>query len=192
MSESNHDDAPPGTAPTAGGAPAEAPRSWGRALLAEAPYLAMLLAGFGGVAYAGASRQPSLLYWQVLAPLFGLLCVAAGWQRATARGMRLQLVWTQAAHWAAFLAAMLLLFMPAVRAVVTDSATEIGLLLLLGLGTFVAGVHAGSWRIIAVGAVLGAAVPAVAVLQQSAMLIAGLGFAVALVGAAFVVARMRA
>lgn len=189
MSESAAATAPPsaaGTLPTP-----EAPRSWGRALLAEAPYLTMLLAGFGGVAYAGASEQPNLLYWQIMAPLFGLLCVVAGWNRAAGRGMRLRLVWTQAAHWAAFLAAMLLLFMPAVRGVLNDNATEIGLLLLLGLGTFVAGVHAGSWRIIAVGAVLGASVPAVAVLQQSAMLVVGGGIAAATIGVVFVVARMR-
>ncbi|MBR0673430.1 hypothetical protein [Neoroseomonas soli] len=189
MSDSIAAAAPQG-APAPAPAP-EAPRSWGRALLAEAPYLAMLLAGFGGVTYAGASEQPNLLYWQIMAPLFGLLCVAAGWNRAAGRGMRLQLVWTQAAHWAAFLAAMLLLFMPSVRGVVNDNATEIGLLLLLGLGTFVAGVHAGSWRIIAVGAVLGASVPAVAVLQQSAMLIVGGGIAAVLVGVVFVLARMR-
>ena len=86
---------------------------------------------------------------------------------------------------------MLLLFMPSVRGVVNDNATEIGLLLLLGLGTFVAGVHAGSWRIIAVGAVLGASAPAAAAVQQAAMPIAGLGLAAALTGAAFVLARMR-
>ncbi|HWT09293.1 MAG TPA: hypothetical protein VN329_09010 [Roseomonas sp.] len=174
-------------------APAMPPpgRSWGRAILAEAPYLLMLLAGFAGVAYAGGAGTPNLLYWQVLAPVFGLLCIAAGWNAAAGRGQRMRLVWTQAAHWAAFLAAMLMMFLPSVRGVVNDNATEIGLLLLLGLGTLVAGIHAGSWRIIAVGAALGASVPAVAVLQQSAMLIVGGGVLVALVGAAFVFARAR-
>ena len=86
---------------------------------------------------------------------------------------------------------MLMLFLPAVRGVVNDNATEIGLLLLLGLGTLVAGIHAGSWRIIAVGAVLAASVPAVAVLQQSAMLIVGGGLLVVLVGVVFIVARAR-
>lgn len=173
--------------------PAAAPpgRSWGRAILAEAPYLLMLLAGFAGVAYAGSSGSPNLLYWQVLAPVFGVLCIAAGWNAAAGRGQRLRLVWTQAAHWAAFLIAMLMLYLPSVRGVVNDDATEIGLLLLLGLGTLVAGIHAGSWRIIAVGAVLGASVPAVAILQQSALLITGGAILVALVGAAFVLARAR-
>ncbi len=172
-------------------APAPPARSWGRAILAEAPYLLMLIAGFAGVAYVGGAETPNLLYWQILAPVFGLLCIAAGWNAAAGRGLRMRLVWTQAAHWAAFLVAMLMLFLPAVRGVVNDNATEIGLLLLLGLGTLVAGIHAGSWRIIAVGAVLAASVPAVAVLQQSAMLIVGGGLLVVLVGVVFIVARAR-
>lgn len=166
-------------------------RSWGRAILAEAPYLIMLVAGFGGVAYASGATTPNLLYWQILAPVFGALCIAAGWNAAAGRGQRMRLVWTQAAHWAAFLVAMLLMFLPSVRGVVNDNANEIGLLLLLGLGTFVAGVHAGSWRIMAVGSVLGASVPGVAMLQQSAMLITVAGLLVVLVGAGFVYARAR-
>lgn len=165
-------------------------RSWLRIALDEAPYLIMLFAGYVGVAVSG-GETPNLLYWQVLTPVFGVLCVAAGWKAAASRGMRTRLVWTQAAHWAAFLLAMLLMFLPSVRGVVNDNATEIGLLLLLGLGTFVAGVHAGSWRIVAVGAVLAASVPMVATLQQSALMLAVAAFVVLIVGGVFLVARAR-
>lgn len=182
------DDAPAARAP----APAPAPgRSWGRILLAEAPYIAMLIAGFFGVAWVGGSEQPNLLYWKILTPIFGLLCIVAGWTNSGSSGGRTRLIWTQGLHWAAFLMAMMLLFAPSVRGVVNDNATEIGLLLLLGLGTFVAGVHAGSWRIMAVGAVLGASVPAVAVMQQSVMLIAGGGLVVVLCAVAFVLVAAR-
>jgi hypothetical protein len=183
------DDAP---APPPPPAPAPAPgRSWGRILLSEAPFLAMLVAGFAGVAWVGASEQPNLLYWYVLTPIFGLLCIVAGWPNAAAQGGKTRLIWTQALHWAAFLIAMMLLFAPSVRGVVNDNATEIGLLLLLGLGTFVAGVHAGSWRIMAVGAVLGLSVPAVATMQQSVMLIAGGAVVVTLTAVAFLVVASR-
>ncbi len=183
------DDAPaPPAAPPAPAAPA---RSWGRIILSEAPYIAMLLAGFFGVAWIGGAEQPNLLYWQVLAPIFALLCIAAGWSASATRGGRTRLIWTQGLHWAAFLIAMMLLFAPSVRGVVNDNATEIGLLLLLGLGTFVAGVHAGSWRITAVGAVLGLSVPAVAVMQQSVMLIVGGALVVLLFAGAFVLVAAR-
>ena len=178
--------APASPPPLAPPVPPAQGQSWGRILLAEAPYLAMLAAGFLGVAWVGGAEQPNLLYWKILTPVFGLLCIIAGWAGSEASGGRTRLIWTQTLHWAAFLIAMMLLFSPSVRGVVNDNATEIGLLLLLGLGTFVAGVHAGSWRIMAVGAVLGLSVPAVATMQQSALLIVGGGRVVVLCGVAVV------
>jgi hypothetical protein len=183
------DDAP--ATPAAAPAPAAPARSWSRILLSEAPYIAMLLAGFLGVAWIGGAEQPNLLYWQVLTPIFAALCIAAGWTASATRGGRTRLIWTQGLHWAAFLIAMMLLFAPSVRGVVNDDAAEIGLLLLLGLGTFVAGVHAGSWRIMAVGAMLGLSVPAVAVMQQSVMLIMGGGLVVLVFAGVFVLVSAR-
>ena len=54
----------------------------------------------------------------------------------------MQLVVTQALHWLAFVGAMWLMFLPEVRGIVNDNATSLTLLILLALGTFVAGVHA--------------------------------------------------
>lgn len=172
--------------------PPAAPRSWGRIVLAELPYLAMLAAGYGGVAALGVSDAPNLLYWEIMAPVFGALCIAAGWKRAAAAGQRGRLVWTQAAHWAAFLAAMLLLFLPRMRDILPGPAAEIGLMLLLGLGTFVAGVHAGSWRIAAVGAVLGLSVPALALLHATLLVLVGGAVVVLAIGALFLYASARA
>ena len=134
----------------------------------------------GSATYAGLGGTFQVLGTALLAIPMTSLIAARGRRSGLALG-----------YAAAFLGAMLMLFLPSVRGVVNDNATEIGLLLLLGLGTFVAGVHAGSWRIIAVGAVLGASVPAVAMLQQSAMLIAGGVAVAALIGVVFVFARMR-
>lgn len=44
-------------------------------------------------------------------------------------------------------------------------------LTLLALGTFTAGVHIAAWRICLVGAILALGVPAIAWLQQSALLL---------------------
>ena len=182
-------DSPPGRtafdAPPAVGAAAPPPRSMAGEILGQAPYILMLAGAFGGVAYTAFADTPNPLYWMILAPLFGLLCVAAGWEKAPERGGRMRLVWTQAAHWAAFLVAMLLLFRPEVQGVMQGRASEIGLLLLLALGTFVAGVHAGSWRIVAVGALLGIAVPLVGLVQQSALLVVASGLLVAAAAAVF-------
>lgn len=172
-------------------APAPAPRTMAGEVLGQAPYIAMLAASFGGVAYAAFSNTPNAIYWMVMAPLFGLLCVIAGWSAAPDRGGRLRLIWTQGAHWAAFLLAMLLLFRPEVQGVMQGRASEIGLLLLLALGAFVAGVHAGSWRIVAVGAILGLAVPLLAFIQQSALLLVAAALLMAATGAVFLWAASR-
>jgi len=46
-----------------------------------------------GVAYGTFSRRPITIYWEVLAPIIGLLCVGAGWHSASDKGARLQLIW---------------------------------------------------------------------------------------------------
>jgi hypothetical protein len=97
----------------------------------------------------------------------------------------MRLVVTQALHWAAFLGAMWLMFLPEVGGVVNLNATSLTLLILLALGTFVAGVHAAVWRISAVGVFLALAVPAVAWVQESAMLLLVGAVLLILVGAAF-------
>ena len=61
----------------------------------------------------------------------------------------------------------------------------VALLILLALGTFVAGVHAAVWRISAVGVFLALSVPAVAWVQESAMLLLVGAVLLILVGAAF-------
>lgn len=184
-----HDiDAPPAAPPPAHAAPE---RSTAAALLDQAPYILMLAAAFLGVAYAGLSAEPNPLYWKVVTPVFGVLCVVAGWAGAPARGGRMRLVWTQALHWAGFLLAMLVLFRPEVQAVLQGRGAEIGLLMLLALGTFVAGVHAGSWRITAVGAVLGVSVPMLALVQQSFLIVLAAVVVVGAVGAAFVLTAGR-
>ena len=77
------------------------------------------------------------------------------------------------------------MFLPEVRGILNDNATSLTLLILLALGTFVAGVHAGVWRICAVGVFLAVSVPAVAWIQESVMLILVSVLLLLLVGFAF-------
>ena len=67
----------------------------------------------------------------------------------------MRLIWTQALHWLAFLVAMNSGLLPNVQNMLNSDATGLAILLLLALGTFVAGVHilvgrsafsASSWR----------------------------------------------
>src|SRR5271167_101521 len=89
--------------PASGPAPPTA--SGGRlgagAWLAELPYAAMLLGAFIGLALESATGRPAVLYWQILAPIYGLICILAGWARGEKRSSRTRLIWTQALHWLA-------------------------------------------------------------------------------------------
>lgn len=181
---------PTGAAPPTS-PPPPPPGRMRRVLLAEAPYLAMLAAVFFGIAQAALAKEPDPLYWMIVTPLFGVLCIAAGWAGAPGRGGRARLIWTQALHWGAFLIAMRVLFRPEVQAALGARGTEIGLLILLALGTFVAGVHAGSARIVGIGVVLGAAVPPLALVQHAALLTLAAAALAGAAGAVFVMLAMR-
>jgi hypothetical protein len=64
----------------------------------------------------------------------------------------------------------------------TDSRA-LYVLTLLALGTFTAGVHIGAWRICLVGVILAIGVPAIAWLEQSALLLLLAGIVVIGIGA---------
>jgi hypothetical protein len=143
-----------------------------RALLKrEWPYLLVLALALFGIAYTSFSRSPMGVYWMVLAPLIGVLCVVTAWPDARDRNEHLRLLWTQALHWLAVVLAMHLMFMTDVVRMMNADASALAVLTLLALGTFTAGIHIGSWRMALVGVILGLGVPGIAWLEQSALLI---------------------
>ena len=143
----------------------------GQILLRDLPYIAMLVLGIGGIAFRSFSGGPILLYWQILLPLFGVMCILAGWPAARTLEQRRALIWTQGLHWAAFMLVTYALSMKQLRGVLNDNAMALALLALLTLSTFVAGVHARAWRICLIGVVMGLALPAVAWVDQAAILL---------------------
>ena len=67
--------------------------------------------------------------------------------------------------------AMNLVFVADVGQMMNADARALSILTLLALGTFTAGVHVGAWRICLVGIILGLGVPAIAWLEQTALLL---------------------
>jgi hypothetical protein len=164
-----------GPSPEHAPTPEHGPDTWPvnvrRFLLREWPYLAMLVVALFGVAYTSVTRTPITLYWFALAPFIGAVCVVTRWSAVKSRDDRLHLVWTQVLHWGAVLAAMNLLYVADVGQTMSTDARALYVLTLLALGAFTAGVHIASWRICLVGVILALGVPAIAWLQQSALLI---------------------
>jgi len=156
----------------------------GSLVLRELPYVVVLILTLVGVAYASVSRQSMVGYWELLAPVIGLLCVILGWPHAPDNAARFRLVWTQALHWLAFLVAMNLLLLSGVADMLSPDATGLTILTLLALGTFVAGVHIQAWQVCILGMVMGLGVPAIAWVERSALLLLLAVVALAVVGAA--------
>lgn len=91
--------------------------------------------------YTSFLKQPIMGYWELLAPVIGVVCVGSGWSSANDKNARLQLILTQALHWAAFLVVMNMILLPSVQRIFSAGATGLAVLILLALGTFTAGVH---------------------------------------------------
>jgi len=147
----------------------------------DLPYIIMLSMAVVGIGLVTFTGEPIGFYWELLTIIYCGLCILVGWRHAPTQPERIKLVWTQVLHWAAFLAAMWLIYTPTMRALIDVNATGLNLMVLLALGTFVAGIHAEAWQICVVGLILALFVPAMAIIQRSSLFIM-----VALLGIIFV------
>jgi len=140
-------------------------------LIRELPFSLVLVLTLLGVAYTSLLKQPIMGYWELLAPVIGLVCVGSGWSSANDKNARLRLICTQALHWAAFLLVMNMMLLPSVQRILNASATGLAVLMLLALGTFTAGVHVLSWQVCLLGIIMAFCVPAAAWIEASALMI---------------------
>jgi hypothetical protein len=150
-----------------------------RFLIRQLPYLAVLALAIFGVAYSNFSGHPINGYWEFLAIATGLLCIFLRWPTAPDRETRLRLVWTQVAHWTAVIVAMNLVLLQGFQQMMPVQAAGLVLMLLLGLGTVLAGIGLSSLRICFLGLAMALSIPAMTWLKQASLLLllAGVGIA---------------
>lgn len=146
-------------------------------LLNKLPYLIVFVLATLGVAYISITGSPLYGYWEVLGLAVGVACVVIGWRQTDDGSARRRIVVTQVLHWGAFLIAMNILLWPSVNTFLNGPATGLALMLLLALGTFVAGIHVSS-DIALLGIALALTVPAIAWLKKSALLLVLVGLVV--------------
>jgi hypothetical protein len=164
------------TGPGSVGQPASSPQGRMHKLwhvgfwLKELPFSLVLVLTLIGVAYTSFSKQPITVFWELLAPLIALVCVATGWQFATDSQARLQLIGTQVLHWLAFLVVMNLMLLPSVQRDFSAQATGLAIFTLMALGTFTSGVHVMSWQVCLLGLIMALGIPAIAWIQNAALL----------------------
>jgi hypothetical protein len=138
----------------------------------ELPFALVLILTTLGVAYTSLTKQPLVGYWELLAPLLALVCIGSGWPSATDKTARLILIGSQALHWLAFIVVMNVLLLPSVQRNFTANATALAVFTLLALGTFTAGLQVYSWQVCSLGLVMALAVPAIAWIENSALIVA--------------------
>jgi hypothetical protein len=149
----------------------------------ELPFTIVLILTIAGVAYTSFSKTPIVTYWEILAPIIALVCVGAGWQEAGDKAGRLRLIVTQALHWFAFLLVMNMLLLSSVQRISTAQTTALAIFTLLALGTFTAGVQVLSWQVCLLGLIMALGIPAIAWIENSALLVVLIVGAVIGVGA---------
>src|ERR1700721_596590 len=149
-------------------APPPKPRSF---WLRELPFTVVLILTIAGVAYTTFARRPIAGYWEILAPIIGLVCVGAGWQEAGDKTGRLRLIVTQVLHWGAFLLVMNMLLLSSVQRIFTAQATALAIFTLLAVGTFTAGIQVLSWQVCLLGLIMALGIPAIAWIENSALLV---------------------
>jgi hypothetical protein len=135
----------------------------------QLPFFAILTLAIAGVAYTNMSHQPLVGYWEFLALAMGVVCVVTEWVEIDDKQARLRLMWTQALHWAAVLVTMNIMLLSGVQQLLPAPATSLVLLILLALGTFLAGLNLRSIQICFLGLALALAVPAISWVKQSAL-----------------------
>jgi len=139
--------------------------------LKELPFALVLILTTLGIAYTSFTKQPIVGFWELLAPLLALVCVGSGWPSAKDRTARLILIGSQALHWLAFIVVMNMLLLPSVQRNFTANSTAIAVFTLLALGTFTAGLQVFSWQVCALGLAMALAVPAIAWIENSALIV---------------------
>jgi hypothetical protein len=139
------------------------------ALRRQWPYLAVLTLAIAGVAYTNISQKPLVGYWEFLALATGALCVVTQWPEADDKKARFQLMWTQGLHWVAVLVTMNIILLASVQQILPSPATSLVLLMLLALGTFLAGLNFLSLPLCLLGIAMAFSVPAIAWLKLSVL-----------------------
>jgi hypothetical protein len=174
--------------PATASATARRPSTLRRWIGYELPYILMLVLGL-----VGAVLHMPIMYWIGLTPLFGIVCIVAGWRNFATTQERMHLLFSQVLIWCALMVAIYVLYSSGVQGLAFNpNANPLALVTLLALGTFVAGVQARLWQTCAVGVVLFLAVPGIGWVNQSLIFLVGLSVVVIVLGGlAWTIAERR-
>ena len=129
-------------------------------------FAALLFLSILGVGITDASVQTSHWYWTVMVPVFFAACLFLEWHDQRESGLDPKtIVIKQVLHWLGLLAGFYLVFLLREMGSLDNQSTGLVLLLLLALGTFLAGVRMG-WLFKLLGIFLGLCLVLVAYMEN--------------------------
>jgi hypothetical protein len=144
----------------------------------EIVIIVLIVLSVVGIGITDFSPSASYKYWVAMVPLFCGACLILEWSRVRGKGFKwTTLLRTQLLHWAGLLVAVRLVFEMLHKGRLDNENTGLVILLLLALGTFIAGIHLG-WRLCLVGGFLGAALVAATYLEEYVWVLLIIGLAV--------------
>jgi len=167
--------------------PTAPPRPARKLAVEEIILVVLLTLSAVGIAISEILPRAAFGYWLAMVPVFGGISLFAGWSRAREQGLTaFGVLRNQLLHWIALAVAVCLVFLFEYTGRMSSEDAALVALLALALTTFLAGVHF-NWRYCVVGALLAAAVAALAVLKEFLWVLV----IAAVVIAAFLVYRAR-
>jgi hypothetical protein len=132
----------------------------------EIIFIILIVLSLIGVGITDISPKDSSWYWFAMVLIFGGTCMVTEWSRAQEKGYSwTSLFLTQVLHWGSLFVSVQIVFLLLDTGRLDNENTGLIILLMLGLVTFLAGIHIG-WRFCLVGIFLGFAVLASAFLEQ--------------------------
>jgi hypothetical protein len=142
--------------PPATPTPAKKKLAFGGISTQEWILLSLMALAVVGVGYTHFSPVNSLRYWLLMVPVYGTACLILEWSRLKGEGRNLwSVVGDQAVHWLGVLIAVCLIYLVLNAGKLDDINAGLMVVLVLALGTFLAGIHLGE-RLFLVGGFLGA------------------------------------
>jgi hypothetical protein len=129
--------------------------------------LALLVLVVIGVGISYFLPDKSYRYWVAMVPVFGIACTSSEWSRLRRQNLGIwKTVRNQLIHWFGVLVSVYLVHMLLNIQLLTKQNAGLIVLLVLALGTFLAGIHLG-WRLYVLGAFLWIILVMAAYLQGS-------------------------
>ena len=128
-------------------------------------FAALIILTLLGVALTNVSPSHAHKYWLAMILFFAIGAIATGWQRATEKGQKKQLITSQLLHWGSTLVAVIVVYTFLHTGQIQNETVSLMILLILALSSFLDGFHVG-WHFSVLGILLAISVVTISYIEE--------------------------